>query len=85
MCQQGVNKGFLQGARGLVCETLGLEKMDEKVNDLQLHKDGEWVDVPSMRHSIIINLGDQIEVMMDSEFDDEGNMHSFVAISFGAM
>nr|GEW02792.1 1-aminocyclopropane-1-carboxylic acid oxidase [Tanacetum cinerariifolium] len=44
----------------LLCENLGLEK-DDKVSGLQLLKDGEWVDVPPMRHSIVINLGDQIE------------------------
>lgn len=35
---------------------------DDKVSGLQLLKDGEWVDVPPMRHSIVINLGDQLEV-----------------------
>lgn len=35
---------------------------DDKVSGLQLLKDGQWVDVPPMRHSIVINLGDQLEV-----------------------
>uniref|UniRef100_A0A251TLV6 Putative oxoglutarate/iron-dependent dioxygenase n=1 Tax=Helianthus annuus TaxID=4232 RepID=A0A251TLV6_HELAN len=35
---------------------------DDKVSGLQLLKDGGWIDVPPMRHSIVINLGDQIEV-----------------------
>ena len=35
---------------------------DDKVSGLQLWKDGEWIDVPPMRHSIVINLGDQLEV-----------------------
>lgn len=35
---------------------------DDKVSGLQLLKDGKWVDVPPMRHSIVINLGDQLEV-----------------------
>ncbi|KAG8056943.1 hypothetical protein GUJ93_ZPchr0002g24457 [Zizania palustris] len=34
---------------------------DDRVGGLQLLKDGEWVDVPPMRHSIVINLGDQLE------------------------
>jgi len=35
---------------------------DDKVSGLQLLKDGQWIDVPPMRHSIVINLGDQLEV-----------------------
>lgn len=35
---------------------------DDRVAGLQLLKDGEWVDVPPMNHSIVINLGDQVEV-----------------------
>jgi aminocyclopropanecarboxylate oxidase len=35
---------------------------DDKVGGLQLLKDGQWIDVPPMRHSIVINLGDQLEV-----------------------
>ncbi|KAL5160927.1 1-aminocyclopropane-1-carboxylate oxidase 1 [Glycine soja] len=29
---------------------------DHKVSGLQLLKDGHWIDVPPMRHSIVINL-----------------------------
>lgn len=36
---------------------------DDKVGGLQLLKDGKWVDVHPMRHSIVINLGDQLEVL----------------------
>lgn len=35
---------------------------DHKVSGLQLLKDNKWVDVPPMHHSIVINLGDQLEV-----------------------
>lgn len=35
---------------------------DDQVSGLQLLKDGEWIDVPPMRHSIVINIGDQLEV-----------------------
>lgn len=35
---------------------------DHKVSGLQLLKDAHWIDVPPMRHSIVINLGDQLEV-----------------------
>ncbi|PNX80068.1 1-aminocyclopropane-1-carboxylate oxidase-like protein [Trifolium pratense] len=36
---------------------------DDKVGGLQLLKDGQWIDVPPMHHSIVINLGDQLELM----------------------
>lgn len=35
---------------------------DDKVSGLQLLKDGQWIGVPPLRHSIVVNLGDQIEV-----------------------
>ncbi|GMP53860.1 hypothetical protein CsSME_00019201 [Camellia sinensis var. sinensis] len=35
---------------------------DDTVSGLQLLKDDQWIDVPPMRHSIVINLGDQLEV-----------------------
>ncbi|GKE57887.1 1-aminocyclopropane-1-carboxylate oxidase 3, partial [Tanacetum coccineum] len=41
---------------------------DEKVSGLQLLKDGQWIDVPPMRHSIVINLGDQIEVITNGKY-----------------
>ncbi|KAL6579889.1 Aconitate hydratase mitochondrial [Orobanche minor] len=34
---------------------------DDEVSGLQLLKDGEWIDVPPMRHSIVVNIGYQIE------------------------
>ncbi|KAF8030248.1 hypothetical protein BT93_E2636 [Corymbia citriodora subsp. variegata] len=41
---------------------------DDKVGGLQLLKDGHWVDVPPMRHSIVINLGDQLEVITNGKY-----------------
>ncbi|KAL1307851.1 hypothetical protein AAHE18_17G063600 [Arachis hypogaea] len=41
---------------------------DDKVSGLQLLKDGKWVDVPPMRHSIVVNLGDQIEVITNGKY-----------------
>ncbi|BAT81000.1 hypothetical protein LR48_Vigan07g048500 [Vigna angularis] len=41
---------------------------DDKVSGLQLLKDGKWVDVPPMRHSIVVNLGDQIEVISNGKY-----------------
>ncbi|WOL19105.1 hypothetical protein Cni_G27902 [Canna indica] len=35
---------------------------DDRVSGLQLLKDGQWIDVPPMRHSIVVNIGDQLEV-----------------------
>lgn len=41
---------------------------DDKVSGLQLLKDGLWVDVPPMRHSIVVNLGDQLEVITNGRY-----------------
>ncbi|XP_014503017.1 1-aminocyclopropane-1-carboxylate oxidase [Vigna radiata var. radiata] len=41
---------------------------DDKVSGLQLLKDGQWVDVPPMRHSIVVNLGDQLEVISNGKY-----------------
>ncbi|KAK7316548.1 hypothetical protein RJT34_00099 [Clitoria ternatea] len=41
---------------------------DDKVGGLQMLKDGEWIDVPPMRHSIVINLGDQLEVITNGKY-----------------
>lgn len=36
---------------------------DDQVGGLQILKDGEWIDVQPLRNSIVINTGDQIEVL----------------------
>ncbi|XP_055805060.1 1-aminocyclopropane-1-carboxylate oxidase [Solanum dulcamara] len=41
---------------------------DDKISGLQLLKDGEWIDVPPIRHSIVINLGDQLEVITNGKY-----------------
>ncbi|KAM7275485.1 hypothetical protein ACFE04_017351 [Oxalis oulophora] len=41
---------------------------DDKVSGLQLLKDGDWIDVPPMRHSIVVNLGDQLEVITNGKY-----------------
>ncbi|KAL4324543.1 hypothetical protein GQ457_11G004250 [Hibiscus cannabinus] len=41
---------------------------DPQVGGLQLLKDGAWVDVPPLRHSIVINLGDQLEVITNGKY-----------------
>ncbi|KAJ0744466.1 putative aminocyclopropanecarboxylate oxidase [Helianthus annuus] len=54
---------------------------DDKVSGLQLLKDGEWIDVPPMRHSIVINLGDQIEVITNGRY--KSVMHRVIAQTNG--
>ncbi|RLM85924.1 1-aminocyclopropane-1-carboxylate oxidase 1 [Panicum miliaceum] len=41
---------------------------DDRVGGLQLLKDGAWVDVPPTRHSIVVNLGDQLEVITNGRY-----------------
>jgi aminocyclopropanecarboxylate oxidase len=41
---------------------------DDKVSGLQLLKDKQWIDVPPMRHSIVVNLGDQLEVITNGKY-----------------
>nr|AAA99793.1 1-aminocyclopropane-1-carboxylic acid oxidase [Nicotiana glutinosa] len=41
---------------------------DDKVSGLQLLKDDKWIGVPPMRHSIVINLGDQLEVITNGKY-----------------
>ncbi|MCD7457191.1 aconitate hydratase [Datura stramonium] len=50
---------------------------DDKVSGLQLLKDGQWVDVPPMRHSIVVNLGDQLEVITNGKY--KSVMHRVIA------
>ncbi|GMI72696.1 ethylene forming enzyme, ethylene-forming enzyme [Hibiscus trionum] len=41
---------------------------DDKVSGLQLLKDDDWIDVPPMKHSIVVNLGDQLEVITNGKY-----------------
>ncbi|XP_050247905.1 1-aminocyclopropane-1-carboxylate oxidase 1 [Quercus robur] len=54
---------------------------DDKVSGLQLLKDDQWIDVPPMRHSIVINLGDQIEVITNGKY--KSVMHRVIAQTNG--
>ncbi|CAK9184086.1 unnamed protein product [Ilex paraguariensis] len=54
---------------------------DDTVSGLQLLKDGQWVDVPPMRHSIVINLGDQIEVITNGKY--KSVLHRVIAQTDG--
>lgn len=54
---------------------------DDKVSGLQLLKDDKWVDVPPMHHSIVINLGDQLEVITNGRY--KSVMHRVIAQTDG--
>ncbi|KAJ4718848.1 1-aminocyclopropane-1-carboxylate oxidase 1 [Melia azedarach] len=41
---------------------------DDRVSGLQLLKEGQWIDVPPMRHTIVVNLGDQLEVITNGKY-----------------
>lgn len=41
---------------------------DEKVGGLQILKDDEWIDVQPLPNSIVINTGDQIEVLSNGRY-----------------
>lgn len=55
---------------------------DDKVSGLQLLKDDQWIDVPPMPHSIVINLGDQLEVITNGKY--KSVMHRVIAQTDGA-
>jgi aminocyclopropanecarboxylate oxidase len=50
---------------------------DSQIGGLQLLKDGEWVNVPPTRHAVVVNLGDQIEVITNGKY--KSVMHRVVA------
>uniref|UniRef100_A0ACD5YEN9 Uncharacterized protein n=1 Tax=Avena sativa TaxID=4498 RepID=A0ACD5YEN9_AVESA len=54
---------------------------DARVGGLQLLRDGEWVDVPPTRHSIVVNLGDQLEVITNGRY--KSVVHRVVAQTDG--
>ncbi|NP_001314649.1 1-aminocyclopropane-1-carboxylate oxidase-like [Gossypium hirsutum] len=54
---------------------------DDKVSGLQLLKDDQWIDVPPLKHSIVINLGDQLEVITNGKY--KSVMHRVLAQTDG--
>ncbi|XAR65710.1 Aminocyclopropanecarboxylate oxidase [Bertholletia excelsa] len=54
---------------------------DDKVSGLQLLKDGKWIDVPPMKYSIVINIGDQLEVITNGKY--KSVMHRVIAQTDG--
>ncbi|GAB4825205.1 Aconitate hydratase mitochondrial [Ancistrocladus abbreviatus] len=55
---------------------------DDRVGGLQLLKGDQWIDVPPMRHSIVVNLGDQLEVITNGKY--KSVMHRVIAQTDGA-
>nr|AIA59798.1 leucoanthocyanidin dioxygenase [Lycoris radiata] len=53
--------------------------LDEEVDGLQVLKDGKWVKVPSIPHALLINLGNQMEIMSNGIF--KSPVHRVVANS----
>ncbi|GFP84299.1 1-aminocyclopropane-1-carboxylate oxidase 5 [Phtheirospermum japonicum] len=41
---------------------------DDEVKGLQILKDGSWVDVQPVRNAVVINTGDQIEVLSNGRY-----------------
>ncbi|KAK6114929.1 hypothetical protein DH2020_033965 [Rehmannia glutinosa] len=41
---------------------------DDEVNGLQILKDGVWIDVQPLKNAIVINTGDQIEVLSNGRY-----------------
>ena len=41
---------------------------DDKVGGLQILKDGQWIDVQPLPNTIVINTGDQIEVLSNGRY-----------------
>lgn len=41
---------------------------DDEVGGLQMLKDGQWIDVQPLRNAIVINTGDQIEVLSNGRY-----------------
>ncbi|CAK9152015.1 unnamed protein product [Ilex paraguariensis] len=41
---------------------------DDEVSGLQILKDGQWIDVQPLSNAIVINIGDQIEVLSNGRY-----------------
>ncbi|CAL5046345.1 unnamed protein product [Urochloa decumbens] len=47
---------------------ISLLMVDSSVGGLQVLRDGAWYDVPARPHTLLINLGDQMEIMSNGIF-----------------
>uniref|UniRef100_M4DGQ0 aminocyclopropanecarboxylate oxidase n=1 Tax=Brassica campestris TaxID=3711 RepID=M4DGQ0_BRACM len=61
---------------------------DDEYDGLQVLKDGEWIDVQPVHNAIVINIGDQIEVLSNGRYKsawhrvlarEEGNRRSIAS------
>ncbi|KAF3971083.1 hypothetical protein CMV_005290 [Castanea mollissima] len=41
---------------------------DDEVGGLQIFKDDEWINVPVIHHALVVNLGDQMQIMSNGIF-----------------
>jgi isopenicillin N synthase-like dioxygenase len=53
--------------------------LDPEVGGLQVLKDGEWVNVPSLGHDLLVIVGDEMEIMSNGVF--RAPMHRVVTSS----
>ncbi|PKI52664.1 hypothetical protein CRG98_027004 [Punica granatum] len=49
---------------------------DKEVEGLQFLRDGRWVKIPVLPHALLINVGDQVEMMTNGMF--KSPMHSAI-------
>lgn len=54
---------------------------DDEVNGLQILKDGAWIDVQPLDNAIVINTGDQIEVLSNGRY--KSAWHRVLALPYG--
>ncbi|XP_061348051.1 1-aminocyclopropane-1-carboxylate oxidase 5 [Gastrolobium bilobum] len=54
---------------------------DDKVGGLQMLKDGQWIDVKPLPNAIVINTGDQIEVLSNGRY--KSCWHRVLALTDG--
>ncbi|XP_031505728.1 1-aminocyclopropane-1-carboxylate oxidase [Nymphaea colorata] len=54
---------------------------DDQVPGLQILKDGQWIDVQPLENSIVVNTGDQIEVISNGRY--KSVWHRVVALEKG--
>ena len=54
---------------------------DDEVGGLQILKDGQWIDVQPLKNTIVINTGDQIEVLSNGRY--KSTWHRVMATTDG--